>query len=238
MAISYTICKVDKFENQQKYYVTNQTTLIGVEILPESYYEISDEFFSSVSVNGESCPVKKYTAFQDVRQNKHGRVANYCFSWYLEPHEFPMYYFPHYKLMILATGKNTVEAFLNQMSNDKESGFSCTRIDVNFKKIQSLLPIINGAWFAELEKKKQYLRSAGLFGHHVDKSEEFKAAAEAGVISSLSLPYSFNGNELQLSITRNGAIVFYNRIKNPVDKIFNIQSELSLAIDLYHKFIK
>ncbi|MBP2657792.1 MAG: hypothetical protein H6Q69_824 [Firmicutes bacterium] len=238
MAVSYTICHLIKFTNQDKYFVPNQGILAGVEILPESRYEVADQSFCRIVINGNEHEVVKYTAFQDVKQNKHGRILETSFTWYLEPHQFCMYYISGLNLMIIGTGKQTVETFLNQMKNDKSSGFLCEHIDVDFKKIQPLLPIISGAWFAELQKKKQYLKAAGYFGNHVDQSEEFKAAAEAGVISALSLPYEFRGRTISISITKNGAIVIYSRIKNQITQNPDVPSELELILNVYCKYIK
>lgn len=237
MAISYTLCNVESFLKRDKHYAKHQTVLAGTEELPDSHYEISDLSFTEISKQDRTYTISKYSAYQDVRQNKHGRQFGQFFHWYLEPHEFPLYYIDELGLMIFATGRDTVDAFLRQMENDKESGLRCKRIEVDFRYAQPLLPIINGAWFADLQKKKQYLKSAALFGYNVDKSEEFKAAAEAGVISSLSLPYHFKGRDIQIGITRNGSVVFYGRIKNPVSKEPDIAEELALVLDVFTKYL-
>lgn len=237
MATSYTICLVETFLNKKEFRAGTQLTLPDTEEHPESYYKLEDENFIYLEKNGEPLVVSKYNAYQDLVQNKHGKAFGRFFHWYLEPREFPIYHIPTLNIMLFGTGKQTVEVFLSQMKEDPESGFKCSKLEVDFCKLQPLLPMVSGAWFAELQKKKQYLKSAALFGPHVDKSEEFRAAAEAGVISLLFFPYSYFGKDLQLGVTKNGSIIFYNRIKNPVTKDVNIAAEISLVIELYRKFL-
>jgi hypothetical protein len=238
MAVSYAICNVQRFENRDNYRVPSQGILCGVEIPPESYYMIKDPSYCTFTINNTACSIANYEAFQDVKQNKHGRIADRTFTWYLEPHQFNIYHIATHNLLIIAAGKKTVESFIGQMESDKNSGLLCKRIEIDFKKIQSLIPIISGAWFDELQRARPYIAAAGYFGNHVDKSEEFKSASEAGVISALSLPYNFKGRDIKISITKNGTIVLYNRFTNQITKAPDIPSELELVINVYHQYIK
>ncbi len=237
MATSYSICLVNNFEKKQRHYAATQITFQDTEEPPESYYNLDNQDFMETEIDNQLVTISSYNAYQDVKQNKHGKVFGRPFKWYLEPHEFKMYYIPGLQLMIFNCGKDTVNAFLAQMKEDRDSGFNCNKLEIDFRAVQPLLPMISGAWFAELQKKKQYLKSAGLYGPQVDKSEEFKAAAEAGVISSLIFPYKFRGQEILLGITRNGAVVFYNRLKNPITKQHDLISEINVTLELHRKFL-
>ena len=48
-----------------------------------------------------------------------------------------------------------------------------------------ILPAITGAWFCELNLK--YVNSAGYFGQHVNRSDQFKMAADTITLNLLSI---------------------------------------------------
>lgn len=250
--MSYTLCLVNSFKNRDTFRTKQQLTLEGMEENPESYYTLQDGDYMSLTlrnlgenkiellpfsdeIEGEQINIMEYSAFQDVKQKRHGRVFGRTFHWYLEPNEFPFYFAESRNLLLVGAGKDTVDAFLKQMRDDKESGFDAQRFEVDFTLLQPLIPVISGAWVAKM--KNQYLKSAGLFGNHVDRSEEFKAAVRSGQISSLMFHYPYQGSDLQIAITKSGSIIFYTRIKNPVNKKPDIQAELTVAIEIYERFL-
>lgn len=236
MPSSYVICLLKSLQNPQGYRCSTQTVLPGTEELPESWYERREESFTKVFISGDKVyNVVRYRAYQDVQHNKTGRVFGRFFHWYLEPNEFDMYILNDLGLIVFGTGQNTVRAFIGHMEREKESGFACDRIKVDFKRLQPLIPQICGAWIADI--KKQYIKSIGCFGTHVDRSEEFKQAAEAGAISTLMFDYMHPRQALKLSVTENGVIVFHRRIKNPVTKEPDVAAELEVVVRFYLDYL-
>lgn len=236
MPASYALCIQESLKHPEGYNCGVQMVLPGTEENPESRYRRLEEVYTTLCLpDGRQYTVTRFRAYQDVRHNKMGKAFGELFHWYLEPCEFYMYFVKDLNLMIFGTGKHTTNAFLNQMGTDQNAGFKSKRIAVDFQTLLPLLGQISGAWIADI--KKQHIRSIGCFGTNVDQSEEFKAAAQVGAVSTLMFEYLHPQKTLKLSITESGIIVFHSRIKNPVTKEPDITSELDVVVRLYLDYL-
>ncbi|GED55437.1 hypothetical protein EDM54_02440 [Brevibacillus borstelensis] len=240
MTAVYTICTVNQFHYKEEYVSPTQIRIPDVEEAPESNYKLVDPEYLMLKFDqhGEPITIDGYKAHQDLVIKKYGRVFGKEFHSFLVPQDFYMYFVKELNILLVNAGKDTVKAFLERMKEDSQSGFKAETFEVDFNTVMQLIPVISGAWVAEI--KKPNLRSAGFFGKSVDKNEEFKAAAQAGVVSSLMFEYSSScwPYSLKIAITRNGGIVFYTRAIDPKSRKIFIDKEIEIATELFLKYIK
>jgi hypothetical protein len=236
--IAYNICIVEKYSAKSSYNVPVQSQLPGFEENPRTWYELLDERWLNVPIPGteDANYIRLYRAHQDVRHMKYGYVFGREFYSYLEPNDFRIYFDPGRRIALFNTGKETVYQFINTVNKDPEAQMEFKRMEVDFKRLIPMIPVISGAWFADIDK--QFLKSAGFFGSHVDRSEEFKAAAKAGKINLLHFGYNFDGLDMSLAITRHGGVILHNRIGDNKAKIYHEAAEVRLVMEIYDKWLK
>jgi hypothetical protein len=241
LPVVYTICQVEKFKRQDHYSAPTQIRLEGFEEYPESNYNLLNPDFLQLNYGEDDEPIQvsSYSVYQDLLVNKYGKVYGREFYSYLIPQQFEMYYLDHLKILIINAGKDSVHAFLDRMNSDEGSGFKAKTYDVDFKTLLPLIPVVSGAWVAEI--KKPNLKTAGFFGRNVDRDEQFRQAAQEGVVSSLQFEYSpdcWRHETLKIQITRNGAIVLFTRIIDPKTKKLLVDKEIEVVTELFIKYLK
>lgn len=255
MAVSYRFAVVNKFNNSE-YFKPIQLTLENMEEEAECKYHLVGENeitferkdFSITDPEiiltdrahfdlPSSISIDKYQMYIDVVVNKKGKVFHQKFHRYLEPNEFYSYHIKELDILVFGgSQKDVVKQFIYEMNTDPNSGLELENIEVDFKNLQPLIPVISGVWFGDMNK--QYLRTAGYFGKHVDKSEEFKRALDDNAkISQLIFDYLFQNERYTVGITKDCSIILYSRIKDRITKIPDIKSEILLAAQIYNNFI-
>jgi hypothetical protein len=252
MTVSYKFCLIKRFSESTDYYKPMQLTIENTEEEAECSFKtsekpsleyIKDELITEVpdiSVDTklpEKLSAIPYDVYIDMVVNKKGKVFHSIFYKYLEPNEFVMYHLKEINMMLFAgTQKDVATHFIKEINSDPSSGLELEEIEVDFKSLQPLIPVIIGVWFGDMNK--QYLKSAGYFGRHVDKSEEFiKALEDEAEISQLMFDYMFNGQQCTVAVTKKGAVVLYSRIKDSKTKIPDIESEIQLASQIFSNFV-
>lgn len=252
-AVSYKFCKVKKFTSISGYYKPVQLTLEGMEEEAECKFQKTETEYSYTRDNlsvkqldiisneinqiPDQIIVNLYKAYVDIVVNKKGKVFHEIFYKYLEPNEFIIYYVKEINIFIFGSAsKDAVNQFIDYVNTDKNSGLELEPIEVDFKALQPLIPVIIGVWFGDMNK--QYLKTAGYFGNHVDRSKEFTEAIEGKAkISQLLFNYEFKNEFFTVAVTRKGAVVLYSRIKDEKTKTPDIQSEIQLALQIFINFI-
>ena len=195
MARSFALRLITKNKPQEKYVLPSQFALPGNNGGLETNYHISQLDF----VEG----IDRYTAYHEIEVKKSGKANGSFFNSYYEQHNFTFLHDTKRSIINLRTNKVVASSFVNALSLDKD----WPKIPINYAAMTPILPAITGAWFCEL--KQQYVRSAGYFGQHVDKSDEFKKAAECGQISVLyvNVAWPTGGPEYRVGITSEGSII-------------------------------
>jgi hypothetical protein len=256
LAVSYRFCLIKAFNNQKEYYKPMQLTLEGMEEEAECKYSLVNtneitfekKDFELINPNivlsreqidnlPNTISLDKYQIYIDILVNKKGKVFHKNFHRYLEPNEFFAYHVKELNIFIFSgTQKDVVKQFVHEINTDPNSGLILEDIEVDFKNLQPLVPVISGVWFGDMNK--QFLRSAGYFGRHVDKSEEFKKALDGNAkISQLIFDYLFGKDIYSVGITKDSSIIMYSRIKDKINKIPDIKSEILLTTQIYNNFI-
>lgn len=254
MPVSYRFVKVIKFGHREGYTKPIQLTLDGFEEEAECRYKLHPKYkqFSikssaltaiqpslnqqfSYSLSDE-IKVIPYECYIEIIINKRGKVFHTEFNRYLEANEFIFYFLPELDMFLFAAQREVVDEFVKVMNSDPNSELELLPLDVNYKALQPLIPIITGVWFGDMNK--QYLKTAGYFGKNVDKSIEFQQALEDNAkISQLLFDYHFNGETFTIAVTKNSSIILYSRVKYRQTKIPDISSEIQLALQIFVNFI-
>lgn len=179
MVKSFIICKVEKFK-PDGFFNSNQINLFEEDIgVNELYSRSRDELPPETGeIQIEMSPsdiifLQKYKEYKcnfDMKKNKTGKVYGIIFHSYLEPSEFKLYYNENDSLCFIQTKTEVAMSFIKELNSSKL--FNFVPLKINFEKIMSRVDDISGAWIAGLKGK--HLNSAGLFGHNVHKSPEYK----------------------------------------------------------------
>lgn len=184
----------------------------------ETYYKLSHPSFIEC--------VDRYTAHHELKVNKIGRANGKLFTFYYEPHDFPFYHIHNRSLIYICTKKDVVKDFLHNANLDKD----WPAVPIDYAAMTPLLPPITGAWFCQLNLK--YVKTAGYFGNHIDRSDQYKEAAERGQISVLyiNIPWPPGGPEYKVGITSGGAIVILKNLELE-------EEEIKLVTHVYDTYI-
>lgn len=222
MPTSYTICDVEEFPDKDNFFVQSQHKLTQTD-------SIVEDPKTSVNLHHKNYfnDFDRYNCEHEILQHKHGIANGAHFQKYREPHDFPAYYSIKQRIFIIKSSKSISNSFITTCNN-KIGNFECKRLETDYEKIIPILSTISGAWFANL--KTSFVKSAAYFGPHVDRSQEFKKAAEDGMISSLNVNHPFNGEEHVTAITKDGSVVLYNNYINEL-------TELKIVLNIFNKYL-
>lgn len=217
---AYILVNVNIFTKKEIYNNPVQDKIIKDEGDPEISLKLNRENFY--------LDFDQYFCHHDYKQKKYGKAFDMYFNYFFEPLDFYLYYNKDSSFCLIQTRTKVAIDFLKELN--KTGDFDLQTVKIDYSKMYPIINEISGAWIADL--KGDYLKTAGLFGHHVDKSEEFKQAAKEGEVSSLRLRF-INENskeEHAVGISRKGAIVLY-------DNFNQIEDEINLVIEIYNKLI-
>lgn len=224
---SYTIRRVNGNNRPQKAYSIQvrlpfTTNVESPDMVVDETTRTSYQLDKTQYVEG----IDRYVAQHELLIKRLGRANGKEFNHYYEPHKFPFYHDHGRSLVYMGARKEVSHSFLQEAALDKK----WVKIEVDYSKMYNILPPITGAWFCELKLKN--LRSAGLWGNHVDKSDQYKLAAEKGQISVLyiTIPWPPGAEEVMVGITREGAVVVSKNLQFTED-------ELRLVTHVYDTYI-
>jgi hypothetical protein len=220
-AKSYLICKVERFNDQESYLVPIQESFGDV-------YEGEAEIRIKLIHKNYHQSFNRYNCHHDFKHKKHGKAFNKYFTYYFEPIDFNMYYCSNSSLALVQTKTEISLDFIKQL-NDK-GYYKLLPTEINFKAMAPFITEMSGVWISNL--KRTHVKTAGFFGPHVNRSEEFKEAAGEGEVSSIQMNYlsPFSGEEHTIGISQKGSVVLYDRFQTITD-------ELDLIINIYETLI-
>ncbi|WP_300383449.1 hypothetical protein, partial [Clostridium sp.] len=90
---------------------------------------------------------------------------------------------------------------------------SYEKISIDFKKItdnQDALDI-KGIWFGNLLDAN--VRSQLLMGNKVDASNKYLTLLNEGDVTNITLVYKYKNKQLKIMITKDGGVIFYDKIQ-------------------------
>lgn len=219
MAKSFLVCKANRFnkENfiipiQQKLFEDEGTSEVKIEMHKPNFYLGFDQFMCTY----------------DYMHKKSGRVFNRNFNYYFEPLRFYAYFLEELNLVLVQTKGDAAIDFINKLNSTKS--YDIQPVDMHFNKMIPLITEVAGAWIANLNRA--HLKTAGLFGPNVHKSEEYIEAASEGNVSAIQMKYILDKSKVEyyVMISKKGSIVLY-------DTFDTIESEIELVYDVFSKII-
>jgi len=141
-----------------------------------------------------------------------GRARGKEFREFVTLYKFPLYLGDHvaalgFRPLLVKTKKRVALDFVERL-NTNTQGFRVEPTSVDFVALRPRLQLIRGAWFGSIRMPN--ISSAGVFGHHVDQSEEFQHAESVGELKNLLIELELDGLTHQVMITADGGIVLYH----------------------------
>lgn len=217
MPKSYAVRTITGKKPESSFFKNVQQAVMEGDETRNTEYKLAQKCFMS--------DVDRYWAYHELLIKKSGRANGKLFDKYYEPHRFPFFHDRERNLIYICTKKQVVRSFLDTSNLHKD----WPNVKINYSAMEPLLPAITGAWFCEL--KQAYVSTAGYFGQHVDRSEDFKKAAKLGSISVLYINTpGEDGNEHRVGITAEGAIVLSKNMELEED-------EIKLVTNVYDNYI-
>lgn len=219
MAKAYLVCTSYKF-NEKDYYLPIQGDLLDVEGEPETFIKFNNKNFHR--------NFDQYICHHDFRHNRSGRVFKKDFTYYFEPLDFYTYHNPNNDLTLVQTKTEIAIDFIQKLRSTNK--YDMEPVDIDFNSMIPHIPEVGGAWIANL--KRAHLKTAGYFGPHVNKSDEYKEAAREGNVSSIQMNYigRATNKEYTVTISKKGSIVLY-------DSFNTIEEEIDLIHEIYNHLI-
>lgn len=222
MVKTYLVCVTKKFKKD------DFLLPMQIDLLED---EVEGEALTSINQSSDNFHIEfeQYKCHHDFKHNKSGRVFQQNFSYYFEPLNFYTYHNSNENLAFIRTKTEVALDFIEKLNTTGE--YDLKPIEINFEKMIPHIDEIGGAWFANL--RKAHLKSAGYFGPHVNKSEEYKEAAREGHVSSIQINYinRVNSNEYTVLISKKGSIVLYDRFET-------LEEELELVDQICARLIR
>ncbi|APQ59803.1 hypothetical protein PPOLYM_02572 [Paenibacillus polymyxa] len=143
---------------------------------------------------------------EDVKR-KSGRAygEDAFFDRFIENKSINGYYNPELKILILEGNKSAVNGSIRRFKRHFPESFSVNRSLVDFAYVVKHSTNVWGSWFGGLNTGT--LKSAALFGDHVNLSEDYDRMKAAGKLSSLNCALSFEKVSYDFTITANKTVV-------------------------------
>lgn len=175
--------------------------------------------------------VERLEAVHDfLRKLKYpGRARNHQFQEYVSEYRFPVFVVRQENeadpVMVVRTKAEVAKDLMERLRQVPD--FHAIERRVDFAALRPSLTFIKGAWFANMRSAN--LAAAGMFGDHVDRSDEFMRAERLGTLSSLSVFYRCGDRQYHTMITSSGGIVLYDSFdseEEELDVVLQIKREL------------
>jgi hypothetical protein len=226
MPTSYHIFQLERFPSQALFETEEQLTLFDND---EQNMEVVSTKVSFAKDFGEY-GLRKFDVMHDflVKLKYPGRARRLTFGEYVCPYVFPCYIpVGQPQRFILVQTKNTVAKDFISRLNGRLSSFSAKSLRVDFEALRPKLPSVNGAWFSNMQAS--HLSTAGVFGSHVDRSDEFQHAEIVGKLKALIWPHVINGITFTMMITEEGGVVIYSSFATEEDAL-NVFMDMKIKL--------
>ena len=108
-------------------------------------------------------------------------------------------------------------------------GIDLVEMEVDFAELQKKRSDFRGAWFRGVSSRVQ---AAGLSGNQIQEDNLFQDINSAGVMSNVTIPWTYEGFEYSIMLTSAGAVVFVENYPG------NVAMELRIVMDVYQNLLK
>lgn len=219
MPAAFQIYALESFPNETSFQTAEQLSLLTDS---ETNVEVSVTRVSR-SAAIPNPVVIQYDAVHDFlfKLQYPGRARGKTFNEFITPYKFPVFVAePDLRLgfrpILVRTKKNVGNDFIKRL-NDKKPGFRAAPLLLDFNKLRPRLEFIKGAWFGAM--KRPNLATTGMFGPHVDRSDEFKHAEASGELKNLIIELEVEDLTHTTMLGSDGAIMLYKPYQTYQDEL-------------------
>ena len=150
-----------------------------------------------------------------------GRAKGMSFREFITPYKFPIFLGDHdkeigFRPLLVRTKKKVAGDFVQRL-NKHIREFDVRPIRMDFILLRPRIEMIRGAWFGAMRQPN--LRSTGVFGHHVDQSEEFQHAESVGELRNLQIEIVQDDVTHTVMLGADGGFVLYNAYRTHEEEI-------------------
>lgn len=149
--------------------------------------------------------IRVFDVQHDLVVKQSGKVFEQNFSYYMNPHNFKMFYDKRKKMFFLQVNKKVAIDFLDILEETIPS-FTYDPLQIDLKKIASKISNIKGAW---LTTKRQGINMSAFYGEKVNSDSEVLKLIKAGKAKYINFMYPFEDNSYYTGIGKEGNIVIY-----------------------------
>ncbi len=222
---SFVFCSVQHF-NENEFMVPIQEVMLQIEGDTEA--EGKAEIMISPANQLLLDKFDIYDCKHDYKVKVFGKVFNKPFNYYFITKHFNLFYSKGDKLAIIALKTDIALDYINALNQN--GPYKMKPIEIDFKYIAPRITEMSGVWISGLNKK--HVKTKGLFGDNVNKSEEFLEASQEGKVSSVQIKFvSSSREEYSIGISKRGSITLY-------DKFALIEDELGVVKEVYDQLLK
>ena len=219
-AKAYLLCNVLKF-SQEEFIAPIQESLLEYEGEPEIQIKLArTDFFNGFD---------QFVCHHDFKVKVYGKAFNKYFNYYFLPLDFYLFYNRDLRLALLSVKSKIGLDFIDNLNKYKRH--ELVPIEIDFEYILPRITEMTGVWISKINHTN--LKTAGYFGHHVNKSKEFEDAVKEGTVSSAQIKYisPLTQEEHTIGISKKGTITLY-------DTFNQIEDELEIVLSVYNNIIK
>lgn len=149
-----------------------------------------------------------YEGIHEVKVNKPGRTYGAsAFDSFVGKNTFKAYYKPGDSWVILEGAGKVVKSALKALSRQYPTNIELKRGTVDFAYIKQHCDNIWGGWISP--KNNTRLKSIGLFGEHVDLTQDYDSYTSLGTLNSMCVELTFEGETYSFMIGRERSVLFY-----------------------------
>jgi len=174
----------------------------------------------------------KYNLSCEIEQKDKIRIYGIegLFDKFIRVEEDIFYLNKSNNILILSTNKRTFKKFVKDI--DVHSNFEFEQLKVNFDKIirnRNSLGI-ESVWLGEIPDEVN-VHALSMFGSNVENSTNYNNLLVSGAeIKNLSIVYNYQDRQEKIMFTKDGGIIFYNKL-DETDALIFIK-------DLYENVLK
>ena len=150
-----------------------------------------------------------------------GRARGKSFREFVTLYKFPVFLSDHsdglgFRPLLVKTKKKVAAEFATRL-NRHVAAFNVTPTEVDFAALRPRRTFIRGAWFGAMQARN--ILTTGVFGPHVDQSDEFRHAEMIGRLTNLMVEIESDPVAHTVMITRDGGIVLYNAYQTEDEEV-------------------
>lgn len=205
MPQSFYLCKTDSKMDEIELNLSAQITLQDEKNIGFTEGEPLTATSKVDNIHIGKSLIRVFNVHHELVVKQSGKVFEQNFSYYMDPHNFKMYYDKRKKMFFLQVNKKVAVDFLDILEETIPS-FSYEPLTIELKKIASKINNIKGAW---LTTKRHGINVSAFYGEKVNSDAEVLSLIKKGKAKYINFYYTFEDESFYMGIGKEGNIVVY-----------------------------